>query len=81
MKPGARHRTVKAISPVVLKGEVAKLKREGWNPIGEPTLAVPVTETSPPYWVQSMYHLPREDSRDSGSAKDSARPQSPESPD
>ena len=55
MNPGVRHRVVQSISLSLLKEETQKLAVEGWRPIGDPSLAVPVDLKRPPYWVQAMY--------------------------
>lgn len=54
----ARHKTVQALSPVILEAEVRKLEKEGWLRVGGMALATPVVETKPSYWVQTMSRNP-----------------------
>lgn len=72
-----RHRLVHAISPSLLRAEVAKLVKEGWRLIGEPTLAAPVDLNRPPYWVQAMYLAKDEIPNDSITAEDPRNSETP----
>lgn len=65
-----RHRSVQALSPILLEAAVLRLEAEGWRRVGSIALATPAAETKPPYWVQSM-------SRDPFSASDAASPGRP----
>jgi hypothetical protein len=55
MNQWPRHKVVNSLSKPLLLEEVKKLVAEGWRPIGETSLAVPVNLSKPPYWVQAMY--------------------------
>ena len=42
-------------SKFLLEEEIKTIAAEGWLPLGEPTLAIPVDSARPPYWVQAVY--------------------------
>lgn len=71
-----RHRTVQALSPVLLESEVRKLESEGWLRVGGIALATPVAETQPPYRVQAMSRDPFPDSGPNGNGRSSRPPAS-----
>jgi hypothetical protein len=53
-----RHKTVQALSWNLLEADVRKWETEGWRREGDVALAKGVSESTPPYWVQTMSHDP-----------------------
>ena len=58
-----RYRVIAELSRARLLKEISYLKKQGWKPLGEPSIAVGSEPHAPPYFVQTMYRekgLPKE---------------------
>jgi hypothetical protein len=49
-----RYKTVQALSLNLLEKAVLDLEQQGWRRTGDKSLATPVSQSNPPYWVQVM---------------------------
>jgi len=54
MESRPRFRIISALSMKELGALARKLRREGWEPLGEVAVAKSVRETDPPYFCQSL---------------------------